>query len=131
VELPPQFKEHFDRPRRVGKLADATGRSRVENPACGDILEVAVRIEGDALVAVRFRCHGCSSSVAAASAIGDLAEGKTLAQARAIDADAVDAALGGLPSLRRHGADLAVEALAQAILDHERSKGRKATGGAP
>jgi NifU-like protein involved in Fe-S cluster formation len=124
-ELPPQeFRRYFEDARRVGKLADATGHARVENPACGDVLEVSVRLGPDARVeAARFRCHGCSSSIAAAAAACDLAEGRTLAEARALDAAAIDAAVGGLAPGRRHGADLAQEALARALDDHVRRHG--------
>jgi NifU-like protein len=113
--LPKEFQEHFDRPRRVGKLPGATGLVSVENPACGDRIDLAIKVEAGKIAALRFLCHGCSSSVAAASALGDLVEGHTLAEAKAVTAEQVDAALGGLPPLRRHGADLAVEALAKAI----------------
>ncbi|HZP47434.1 MAG TPA: iron-sulfur cluster assembly scaffold protein [Vicinamibacterales bacterium] len=125
AELPRAFKEHFDRPRRAGKLPDATGFARVENPACGDILEVGVKVVAGKLEAYRFKCHGCSSSVAAASALGELAEGKPVADVLRIDTTAVDGALGGLPQLRRHGADLAVETLAAAIADHDRKNSSK------
>jgi len=36
-------------------------------------------------------------------------------QAGAIDRDAIDGALGGLPALKRHGADLAAEGLRAAL----------------
>src|ERR1035438_8196952 len=36
----PQLLDHFEHPRNAGGLTDANARVRVENPACGDILEL-------------------------------------------------------------------------------------------
>lgn len=119
AELDPRFLDHFRQPRNVGELPAATGTATVENPACGDLVRVALKIEGGRITALRFRCDGCSGSIAAMSVASELVRGRTLAEARALDATALDAALGGLPTLKRHGADLAADALAAAIRDHE------------
>ena len=39
----PELLDHFEHPRNAGELADATAQQRIENPACGDILELAVK----------------------------------------------------------------------------------------
>ncbi len=113
--MDPRFEEHFKAPRNVGDLPDATARAVVENPVCGDRLTLALRVEAGRIAAVAWRCLGCSGSIAAASALSEAIRGLDLGAARRVDRDAVDAALGGLPALKRHGADLAADALAAAL----------------
>lgn len=113
--MDPRFLDHFERPRRAGDLADAAARVEVTNPVCGDRLLLAARLEPDGGVALAWRAFGCSATLAAASALAELAHGCAPAALAALDRDAVDRALGGLPRLKRHGADLAVDALRAAL----------------
>jgi len=53
----PQVLDHFERPRNSGDLPEASARARVENPVCGDILELAVKVEKGMIVAARFRAR--------------------------------------------------------------------------
>jgi len=112
----PRFDDHFRNPRNSGDLPEADARAEVENPVCGDVLILAVALAGGRLDQVVWRVRGCSGAIAAASAMSELARGQTPAAARSLDRDAIDAALGGLPPLKRHGADLASDGL-RAVLD--------------
>ena len=113
--MDPRFLEHFRSPRNVGDLDPADGRAAVENPVCGDRIQLAVRLDGARVAALAYRVQGCSGAIAAASVMSELAQGEPLARARQIDRDAIDAALGGLPALKRHGADLAADGLLAAL----------------
>jgi nitrogen fixation protein NifU and related proteins len=106
-----ELLDHFEHPRNAGELPDATSRARIENPACGDILELAVKIAGDRIEEIRFRAKGCVPAMACASAITVLAEGKSVELARAIDRQQVVTAVGGLPPASGHAAQLAIDAL--------------------
>jgi len=74
-----------------------------------------LRIDGARLSAVRFLAYGCPAALAAASAVCARLEGKTVHEAMLLSADDLDAELGGLGSQRRHGAEIAVDALARAL----------------
>jgi nitrogen fixation NifU-like protein len=113
--LDPRFLDHFQNPRNVGDLPSADVRVHVENPVCGDTLDLAIALEGDRVKAAKYRVLGCSGAIASASVATDRIVGQSLAEARALDARAIDAALGGLPQLKKHGADLAAEAIAAAV----------------
>ncbi len=115
--MDPRFLDHFQSPRNVGVLADADGRAEVENPACGDILQLTLCLEGQVVDRIAYKVLGCSGSIAAASVMTELVQGKTIREARALDRDAIEAALGALPALKRHGADLAADALRAALED--------------
>jgi nitrogen fixation NifU-like protein len=111
-----ELLDHFEHPRNSGELADATTRRRIENPACGDVLELTAKVIGDRIDDIRFRAKGCVPAMACASALTELAKGKSIKQASAISKDDVVLAVGGLPPASGHAAQLAVDAL-RAILD--------------
>lgn len=106
-----ELLDHFEHPRNSGELPGASAQMRVENPACGDILELAVKIADVSIAEIRFRAKGCVPAMACASAITELAKGKSVADARAIDKEAIIRAVGNLPPASGHAAQLAVDAL--------------------
>lgn len=110
-----ELLDHFQHPRNAGELPDATARARIENPACGDVLELAVRIADGRIEDIRFRAKGCVPAMACASAITELAKGKSVEQARAITKQDVVAKVGGLPPASGHAAQLAIDALQAAL----------------
>jgi len=101
--------EHFRNPHNAGNLADATATVEVLNPVCGDILRLAVLVEGGRISAARFKTQGCVASIAASSILTDLLEGKTLSDARAITPEGISEALGGLPQASFHAAQLGAD----------------------
>lgn len=103
--------QYFEHPRHAGELAAATATARVENPACGDLLELQVRVEGGRIAAAAFRAQGCVPAMACAAAITELLWGKTAEEARAIRREDVIAAVDGVPPASGHAADLAVDAV--------------------
>ena len=107
--------DHFQHPRNAGELPDATARARIENPACGDMLELTVKIVGNNVDDVRFRAQGCVAAMACASAVTVLAKGKPVDEVRRISREDVVATVGGLPAASGHAAQLAIDAL-QAVL---------------
>lgn len=106
-----QLLDHFKNPRHVGELAAPATTVEVGNPACGDIMRLAGRFEDGRLAQVRFQTRGCTASIAAGSALTGIMLGKTLRELAAIDAAAVESAVGGLPSASRHAAVLCVDAV--------------------
>src|SRR5258708_14181911 len=55
--------DHFQNPRNAGELPGADAKVEVSNPVCGDVLQLAVRIEGERIVEARFLCRGCTTSI--------------------------------------------------------------------
>src|SRR5208283_4913472 len=102
----PQLLDHFERPRNSGELPDADVRVRVENPACGDILELAVKMDAGRMAEIRFRAKGCVPAMACASAMTELAKGKSVQEAVVISREEVALAVGGLPPASGHAAQL-------------------------
>lgn len=107
--------DHFKNPRNAGELRDASAIVQASNPACGDTLQLCVRLDADRIAEVRFKASGCVTAIACASALTEMLRGKSAEEARLITAEGIAAALGGLPPATVHGSQLAVDALAQLL----------------
>lgn len=103
--------DHFKNPRNSGELSAATHRVEVSNPVCGDVLQLAARIQDGVIVEAKFLCRGCTTAIACASWLTEHVSGKTLDEARNVNAETISVGLGGLPQETRHGAILAADAL--------------------
>jgi nitrogen fixation protein NifU and related proteins len=115
--------DHFRNPRNPGKLPGADAAVEVSNPVCGDILQLAVRLDGGRIVEARFLCRGCTTAIACASLLTEQLRGQTLAESRTTTPESLSQALGVLPPATFHGAQLAVDAL-HAVLQKLPNAGR-------
>jgi len=104
--------DHFHNPHNAGDLPDATATVEVSNPVCGDVLRLAVRVDGGRIAAARFKTQGCVASIAASSALTDLLAGKSSREIGQITPQKISDALGGLPPATFHAAQLCADAVA-------------------
>jgi nitrogen fixation NifU-like protein len=107
--------DHFQNPRNAGEMRGPTAQVELSNPVCGDILRLAVRMNGPLVQEARFLCRGCTASIACASLLTEKMTGRTIADLNEITSQSIASDLGGLPPASAHAAQLAAEAL-QAIL---------------
>ncbi len=107
--------QYFQDTRYAGELEHPDVKVQVENPACGDILELALALRDGRIAQVRYRAKGCVPAMACASAMAELVEGKTLADAASIGKDDIVRAVETLPPASGHAAQLAIDALRQAL----------------
>jgi tRNA-uridine 2-sulfurtransferase len=109
------FADHLHAPSGKGALAGAPYTGAAGGAACGDVVRIALRIEGERIVEAGFDAEGCGALTAAASATVELvADGPFLAACR-LGADEIAAALGGLTPPKRHAAELTADALHRAL----------------
>jgi nitrogen fixation NifU-like protein len=111
----PEILDHFEHPRNAGTIADPDASVQFENPACGDVLQLSIKLIDNRIEEIRFLAKGCVCSVACGSALTELVLGKTVEQARELKRDELVMAVGGLPPASAHAAHLAVDALAAAL----------------
>lgn len=111
----PQVIDHFEHPRNVGEISSPSAFARVENPACGDVMELALRVENGRIVEVRYRTKGCVTAIACGSALTEAITGRTLVEARAFRREELVTNLGGLSNETMHASHLAVDALRAAL----------------
>jgi nitrogen fixation protein NifU and related proteins len=76
--------DHYRRPRNKGKLENPDATAEMRNPLCGDEIDLQVKFAGDTLGALRFSGRGCSISLASASMMTQIVEGKTGAEVNVI-----------------------------------------------
>jgi len=107
-----ELLDHFQNPRNAGALQSPDRSARLENPACGDILELTMKLEGETIADIRFRAKGCVPTMACASALTELVKGKTLDQARQVSREDLVSKVGGLPPASAHASHLALDTLA-------------------
>jgi len=107
--------DHFQNPRNAGEMAAADASVQIENPACGDILELSIKILDGRIVSARFRAKGCVPAMACGSLLTELIQGKSLAEARRLRRADLVQAIGGLPEASSHAGHLAMDALAAVL----------------
>ncbi|MDR3490464.1 MAG: SUF system NifU family Fe-S cluster assembly protein [Gammaproteobacteria bacterium] len=76
--------DHGKRPRNFGTLPDATHHKEGFNPLCGDRLTIYVSEKNNVVEKICFEGSGCAISVASASLMTEVLQGKTRAEVEAI-----------------------------------------------
>jgi tRNA-specific 2-thiouridylase len=109
------FAEHLSAPTGEGALRDHPHCGAAGGAPCGDLVRIAVRIEGERVTQAGFDAEGCGALTAAASAIVEGIEGESFLDACRWDAEQVARSLGGLTPPKRHAAELAADALHRAL----------------
>jgi nitrogen fixation protein NifU and related proteins len=107
--------DHFEHPRNVGEIANADASAKVENPVCGDIMQLTLRIHDGRIQEARYRTRGCVAAIACGSAVTELLTGKTIPEAAALSREAVVDAVGGLRTESNHASHLAIDAVRAAL----------------
>lgn len=115
-------REHIEHPRNQGRPSVFHGEGIDENPVCGDVMTVWITVEAGIASEVAFEARGCRPSIAAGSAVTEMLKGKSLERCGSITAEEVDAALGGLPRIKRHCAFLAARAARNAADDYRKRR---------
>ena len=110
-----QLLDHFQNPRNAGEIPDADATAEIENPACGDVLRLSLKISAGRIRQAQFKAKGCVAAIACGSALTELVVGKTPNEAGDLQREDVIAAVGGLPQASAHAAQLALDALSAAL----------------
>ena len=112
--------DHYENPRNVGTLDvqdQQVGTGMVGAPACGDVMRLQIRVDGDGVIAdARFKTYGCGSAIASSSLVTEWLKGRTLEQALDIQNTAIAEELA-LPPVKLHCSVLAEDAIRAAIDD--------------
>ena len=122
-----KVKEHFFNPKNIFKsdqeLEDyknnADGIGQVGSPACGDVMEMFIKVKDGKIKECRWRTFGCASAIASTSILSEMVIGKTLAEAKKITPKDIVKELGGLPPRKIHCSILGDRALRKAIENYE------------
>ncbi len=110
--------DHFQNPRNVGEIENASGVGTVGNAKCGDIMRIYMNINDGIIDECKFKTFGCGAAVATSSMATELVTGKTVQEALQVTNQAVMEALDGLPPVKVHCSLLAEEGIHAALWDY-------------
>ena len=112
--------DHFQHPRNMGEIEDASGVGTVGNAKCGDIMRIYLDIDDETHIIrdCKFKTFGCGAAVATSSMATEMVMGKTIEEAMEVTNKAVMEALDGLPPVKVHCSLLAEEAIHAALWDY-------------
>jgi NifU-like protein involved in Fe-S cluster formation len=96
----PAVLEHWRRPHNHRRLDAPTHVREGSNPLCGDVVRMALRVEGGQVVEAAFEANACAICTAAASVLTVHLTQCPVADARALTDAALTAELGDVPAAR-------------------------------
>lgn len=73
-------EDHVRNPRNTGSLADHNAEARIDNPFCGDEVYVELLIADGLVASISVQGTGCAITQAASSMMGEVAEGRRIAE---------------------------------------------------
>ncbi|HEX6971685.1 MAG TPA: SUF system NifU family Fe-S cluster assembly protein [Limnochordia bacterium] len=140
--------DHYRHPRNRGRLDHPAVSIELNNPTCGDEIELDLALAEERVVDARFSGRGCSISQASASMMTEAIKGKSLDEALALierfralmrGGSPVDGELGDIEALsgvakfpvRVKCATLSWEALAKGIEKYRNAKSDKGDARSP
>jgi len=93
-------------------------------PACGDVMRLQLKLDGNTIEDVKFKTYGCGSAIASSTLFVDMLKGKTIQEAKQIKDKDIAEALE-LPPIKLHCSVLAEESIHKAIEDWENKLSRR------
>ena len=114
--------DHYENPRNVGKMDREdkdVGTGMVGAPACGDVMQLQIRVEDGIIEDAKFKTYGCGSAIASSSLLTEWVKGKSLEEAGRISNTDIARELT-LPPVKIHCSVLAEDALKAAIEDYNK-----------
>ena len=114
--------DHYENPRNVGKMDREdtdVGTGMVGAPACGDVMQLQIRVEDGIIQDAKFKTYGCGSAIASSSLLTEWVKGKSLKDAGQITNTQLANELA-LPPVKIHCSVLAEDAIKAAIEDYKK-----------
>ena len=114
--------DHYENPRNVGsfdKGDESVGTGMVGAPACGDVMKLQIKVEGERIVDAKFKTFGCGSAIASSSLATEWLKGKTIDEAQTIKNTDIVQELN-LPPVKIHCSVLAEDAIKAALADYKK-----------
>ena len=102
--------DHYHHPHNQGKINKPDRSITVNNPLCGDRIEMMVNFEKNKIKEIKFQGEGCVISNASVSMLTDYAKGKSKQELKKLDSKFI---------IKMLGIDLGVNRIKCAVLPLE------------
>jgi nitrogen fixation NifU-like protein len=112
--------DHYGNPRNEGTLENPDISQERENPVCGDVVRLDIKLEDGKVSEARFSGQGCVISMASASMFTEEIHGKTISELKEMDEEDIFEMLGlELGPSRFHCGVLPLKVLQEALAEWE------------
>ena len=119
-----ELMNHFRNPKFVKKLKNPDAVGEVGNMKCGDIMHLEIKVKDNKIKDIGFQTFGCPAAVASSDVVCELAEGKTIEQAKKLNKKDIVKKLKKMPPIKLHCSVLGIQALKRAIEGYERKENK-------
>ena len=112
--------DHYENPRNVGRFNkddEDIGTGMVGAPACGDVMQLQIKVNDGIIEDARFKTYGCGSAIASSSLLTEWVKGRSLDEAGTIKNTDIANELA-LPPVKIHCSVLAEDAIKAAIKNY-------------
>ena len=116
-----QVMDHYNNPRNVGRFdkeESDVGTGMVGAPACGDVMQLQIKVKNGIIEDARFKTYGCGSAIASSSLLTEWVKGRNLEEAGNITNVHIAEELA-LPPVKIHCSVLAEDAIKEAIKNYK------------
>ena len=110
----PQLLDHFQHPRNAGVMDSPDVTVQSENPACGDVMKLMLRVESGTITEAKYQVRGCVAAIGCGSALTEALIGQTIPESKNLKREALVKALD-LPNESTHASHLAIDCLNLAL----------------
>ena len=117
--------ERFQNPKFVKDIENPDGVGEIGNVACGDVMNLKIKVSDGKIEDIGFKTFGCGAAIASSDVVCELAIGKTIEEAKKLTKDDIVKKLGGMPQIKVHCSVLGIQALKKAIEDYENRENEK------
>ena len=117
--------EAFQNPKNVGDIENYDGMGMIGSEACGDIMQVFIKVDDGVITDAKFKTFGCAAAIATSSTATEMIKGMTVEKALEVTNKKVIEVLGGLPPQKIHCSVLAEQAIKAAIEDYKKRDSHK------
>jgi nitrogen fixation NifU-like protein len=116
-----EFMEIYKHPMNQGKIEKPTLVEHGTNEACGDEMDLYLKIENGKVIDAKFEAESCSVGIVSSAILTDEIKGKTIAEVKAFSKKDLLELIGvNLTTSRIKCATLPLETLVKGIEEYER-----------
>jgi len=109
-----ELLDHFQHPRNAGAMDSPDVSVQTENPVCGDVMKLMLRVQNGTIVDAKYQVRGCVAAIGCGSLLTEALVGKTVLEANNIKRESLVETLG-LPNESIHASHLAIDCLKLAL----------------